>query len=395
MQTFEYRGYDAAGRPKRGLIEALSVKEAREKLAAEGTLAERLTAAGRRLRFAAVQRATVYRELSALLGAGVPLVRAFENLVQSPETGNLRPLLAGVRDRVREGASLAEAFRDASGSVTLFETAVIQAAERSAAVESTLERLASFLEEQERVRARIEGALLYPLIVFTVGVCVAVLMLGLLVPRAKELLDAGNVPLPAITRFMIGMGSALLWFGPAVAAAAVGGAFVLRGRLRRDADLAVRWDRRLFALPVWGRGYTILAELRFTRTLDLLLRGGVSLIEGLALAGRATGSPWVARLAEQEADAVRHGSPLSDAVRRIPPLAVSLPGWIQVGEASGGLERLLESAGRRTQDQWERYVARCLALLGPALILVVAGFVLLVALSVLLPVISLTQTMGR
>ena len=175
MKTYEYRGFDRAARPRRGLVEAMSVKDARERLAAEGTLAERITLAGRRLRFAVEMRAMVYRELSALLGAGVTMVRALDNLVQSPELGDIRSLLAGVRDRIREGATLAGALSEASRSVTPFEAAVIQAGERSATVEVMLDRLASFLEEQEKLRARVQAALIYPMIVLTVGICVAVI----------------------------------------------------------------------------------------------------------------------------------------------------------------------------------------------------------------------------
>jgi len=135
--------------------------------------------------------------------------------------------------------------------------------------------------------------------------------------------------------------------------------------------------------------------LRFSRTLSMLLTGGIPLIDGLILAGRATGSPWLSRIVEREAETVRHGSSLSDAVRRIPRLSQSLPGWISVGEAGGGLERLLANAGERYENNWNRYVSRWLSLLEPVLILVIGGFVLLVTLSVLLPVLSLSRSLGQ
>ena len=138
----------------------------------------------------------------------------------------------------------------------------------------------------------------------------------------------------------------------------------------------------------------MLASLRFCRTLSVLLKGGVALIDGLVLAGRATGSPWVARIAAEEAETVRHGGRLSDAVARIPPLAESLPGWIRIGEASGGLAKLLDSAGQRYQVRWDRFITRCLSFLEPILIIAIGGFVLLVTLSVLLPVLQLSQAVG-
>lgn len=390
MKTYEYRGFDQAGHSCRGLIEALSIKNAREKLAEDGILAERLSLTGRRLRFPLDVRVMVYRELSSLLTAGLPLVRALDILIQSPEINDSRILLAGIRDRVREGTTLASAFSDASSSVTAFECAIIEAAERSATVELMLERLARFLEEQGKLRERIKSALIYPSIVLTVGIFVAVLMLGVLVPRARDILLDSNTPLPALTQFMIGLGSWLMW-GLLLVPLLAGFFLYLRGRLSRDADFRVRWDRRLFSIPLWGRGYTILVNMRFARTLSILLHGGISLIDGLVLAARATGSAWVERLATRETESVRHGSSLSDAVRRIVPLSLSLPGLIQVGEASGGLEKLLDSAGKRYQDHWDRFSGRCLSFLEPLLILFIGGFVLLVTLAVLLPVLSLSK----
>jgi type II secretory pathway component PulF len=97
---------------------------------------------------------------------------------------------------------------------------------------------------------------------------------------------------------------------------------------------------------------------------------------------------------EAEAEAVRHGSSLADAVRRVPPLAVSLPAWIQAGEASGALEKLLDTAGDAFQHHWDRFAARTLSWLEPLLIFLIGIFVLLVTLSVLLPIVSMNKLIG-
>jgi len=394
LKTYEYRGFDGNGRASKGLVEAVSVKDAREKLSAEGVLADRVAPARRKARFPAGARAVLYHELSALLGAGLPLVRALDLLMQSPEMAESRVMLAIVRDSVKEGGTLADALAEASGSTTPFEHAIMKVAERSGAVETMLERLAMFLEEQQKLKERIQGALIYPSIVVAAGICVAVLMLGLLIPRATDMLSGSPDGLPVLTRFMLGLGRAILRWGAVVAAVAAGAFLYGRHKASTDEVFQRDWNRRLFRLPLIGRGYTILVALRFARTMSILLQGGVSVVEGVVLAGKATGSSWVAKLSEDASESIRHGSSLSDAVRRIPPLAHSLPGWIQVGEASGGLSRLLENAGRRYQDGWDRFVSRGLAFLEPVLILLIGGFVLLITLAVLLPIISLTRGMG-
>jgi len=210
VKTYEYRGYEKGGRQRKGLVEALSVKDARERLSSEGILADRVHPAVRRVRFPASRRAIFYHELSALLGAGIPMVRALEMLLRSPDLGDGSVLLAGVRDAVREGQSLAASLAEASDSFTAFEKAIIQVAERSGSVDLMLERLATFLEEQEGLKERVQGALIYPAIVVTVGICVAILMLGLLLPRAGAIFPDRQADMPALTVFMMGVGSFLM-----------------------------------------------------------------------------------------------------------------------------------------------------------------------------------------
>ncbi len=120
MRTFEYRGYDGAGRAVKGLIEGADARDARERLAAGGVLAERVEPTRRRGRLTVEARTTLYRELATLLAAGVPLLRALETVLESAETGEERVAVAMARDGVRDGLSLAEALGAASGAVTDF-----------------------------------------------------------------------------------------------------------------------------------------------------------------------------------------------------------------------------------------------------------------------------------
>lgn len=402
MKTFEYKGFDSSGRACRGLVEALDLKEAREKLSSRGVMAEKVTAAGegrsragRRWRqgLALDARAAIYRELGALLRAGIPLEHALEVLISAPELGENRSLLAGTRDRIAEGSNFAAAFSAGSVTVSAFERAVLEVGERAGTLETVLDRLAGFLEEQKRLEDRIQTALIYPAIVFALAIGISFVMLSVMIPRVGKLLADTNIALPMLTRFMMAFGRWVVPVGGPLLAAAVLAAVYARKRMQREEAFRIAWDRALFRVPVFGRGYAVLVNLRFSRTLALLLSGGVPLVEGVALAGRATGSPWVGGLTDKAAEDVRHGMSLAEAVRRVEPLAGSLPGWIQAGEASGQLEGLLENAGTRFQQYWDRLVSRSLAFLEPVLILCVGVFVLLIALAILLPVLSLNRSL--
>ncbi|MCG2661128.1 MAG: type II secretion system F family protein [Kiritimatiellae bacterium] len=400
MKTFEYRGFDGTGQTHKGLVEALDIKQAREKLAGDGLLAENIVPAGESKRarflfrpsaFAVDERTMFYRELVALLRAGLPLVAALDVLVQSPDMGTTRPIMAALRDKIKEGASLAAALSRASRTVSSYEKAVIAAGERAASLDTVLERLADFMDEQARLRDRFVTALIYPAIIFFVAIAIAIGLLGFGIPRIGNLLmEDSHVALPLLTRCMIRFGSLFMHAGlPAVALALVGAVFWWRS-MALDPEKARDFNRRLFGIPVIGPGYTILVSLRFARTLALLINGGVSLIDSLPLAGEATGSRWVAERVAAEADAVRHGRSLADMLRRIPPFG-SLFGWVQVGEASGALARMLDSAADRLQQQWDRFLTRRMNMLEPVLILIIGVFVLLVVLAVLLPILTLNQ----
>lgn len=401
MKTFAYQGFNHAGRPGAGLVEALDAKDAREKLFTRGILVETLhpaaqERAGRFRRsdssFDVPARAMIYRELAALLKAGLPLTQALEVILAAPESGRHQARLADIRDRLREGSSFAEAL-GSNRAVSPFEKAVIQVGERTGTLDEVLDRMARFLEEQGRVRERIQTALLYPVIVLIMAVVIAVVTMGIMLPRMAKLLEEARMELPAITRVTLVLGH---WGVPVLLAAVLGAGvagIVLARRLRTAPEARRQWNRRFFLWPLLGRAYGALVNLRFARTLALLLDGGVPLVEAVPLAGKATGSSWTGLLAEEQAEAMRHGRNLADALRQIPPLAGSLPVWIQAGEAGGKLSVLLEHAADRYQQQWDRLIARSLGLLEPLLIVLVGGFVLLVALATLLPIMSLNQTL--
>ncbi|MBN2300985.1 MAG: type II secretion system F family protein [Lentisphaerae bacterium] len=395
MSTYEYKGFNAVGRPVRGIMEALTIKQAREKLAAKGILAEKIAAGGRKGRFPSDQRAVVYQEISSLLAAGLTLEHALNVMIDSPDRSGIQSVLAGVRDAIKEGASLASALQSVSSSVTPFERAIIEAGERSGNVEIMLTKLGDFVTEQKRLHERVQSALIYPAIVVGVGICVAVVMLGLLVPRANDILADSSVRMPWLTRAAIVAGEWTIRAGPVALILVVGSVIWFMRKLRKEEMFRMRYDRLSFRIPVIGRGRLLLVNLRFSRTLAILLDGGVSVIDALRLAGKATGSAWIEMMTARQSEQVRQGASISESMLEIPPLAASLPGWIRVGEASGGLSNLLARAGKRYEEQWNGFVERGLNVLEPILILIIGGFVLLITLAVLLPVMSLSQAIGN
>lgn len=399
MTTFEYKGYDASGRSQSGLIEAADLKDARKRLAGRGILPETLQAAGgipsrraaKASAFNSDIRTMFYRELSALLGSGVPLVPSLDVILQAPELDQARSRLAAVRDAVREGRSLSAAMAGVSPQVTPFEQAVMEVGERTGGMHEALDRLATFLEEQEKLREKLMTALLYPCVVVSLAVIVAGFVLVFMLPMMQRLFEDAQLKLPLLTRAMLagGRGAGVLLL--ALAAGVAVGVPWVRRRWRADDALRMRLDRWLFSVPVLGGGWRNLASLRFVRVLGLLLERGVGLIESVPMAGKASGSAWLADCARRETDAMGQGKPLVEVIRGIRPLHPSLAAWVQAGEAGGNLSGLLDNAAQRFQQSWDRLATRGMLLLEIGMTLGIGLFVALIALAVLLPVLQMNK----
>ncbi len=396
MRTFDYQGFDADGRPRRGLVEADTPKQARARLAEQGTLAERVVPVNPKgKRMGGARRATLYRELGALLEAGMPMDRALGLLLEADELRSVHAVLADVRDRVREGAALADALDAASNELSVFERAALESGERAGALVAVLHQLADVEEQRAAVTERLRSALIYPVFVAILGLAIAAGMLGFLVPRAQAVLIETQGELPGLTRAMMALGRWSLRGGAVLLVALILVIWLGRRRVRRDETLRARLEQLGHRVPFLGRSLGLLWSFRMARTLAMLVGSGVPLVDAITLAGRATGAAWVEQLARQSAAAVRQGQPVSVAFRAItPPLSPALAEWAHIGEGSGKLPEMLNHAADRCHARWETALSRSMALIEPLLIVLIGGFVLIVALSVLLPVLSMTNRIG-
>ena len=405
MRTYTYQGFDREGRRARGLVEADSLKAAREKLSGRGVLVERCdpvadgtAAVSMRKSRAAwsrpAVRSMVYRELSAMLKAGVPLARALGLLVESPEHEVCRSELAHIRDRIREGDPPPVAFHTA-GPLSQMEHAAIEAGARAGAFDDTLRRLAEYLDAREAAMEKARSALMYPAFVAGFAVLMSVGVFGFLLPGFARIWETLQIDLPLPTRIMMAWGRHGPWALPAALLALSGGMLWIRRRWRTSPAFRVRAERRWARTPFAGSLWSAMTASRVARTLPMLLRGGVPLVEALEISGRASGSAWLAEEMRESAARVRQGGSVADAFRSAPPLAQGLAGWVEAGEASGDIASMLDVAADRLQQTWERKLQRAVALLEPAIIVVLGILILWIALAVILPIQSMQDAIGQ
>lgn len=408
MKVFVYRGFDRAGNRRKGTIEAGDLKEAREKLVTEGIFAESVEAgsgmdasAGKtRSRGSSLDRdkyrAGFYRALSSLLRAGLPMAAALEVLMDEPGAyaGQASLQLMGMRERIKEGSSFSDALTATSPSLSSYESAVLESGEKTGRLPEVMMDIADYLEEMDRTRDLLKTASIYPAIVILIALLVATGVLGFMVPRFAGTLAELGGELPWITRMVMAVGN---WFFPVILplmAVAITGIVSYASSLGRNRERRLAFEKRIATWPLISRGFLLLVTVRFARTSHLLLSGGLSMVETIALAGKATGSLLIADAAREQSDLIRHGKALSVAVQDMPLISRTLGMWIKAGESAGDLPGLFLHAANRYRQLWAQYVQRATTFIEPVLVLLVALFVLVIALAIILPALSINPEMA-
>ncbi len=407
MPVFAYRGLSPEGRNVAGVVDADSARSARGKLRANGIFPTEITEESAAPRTSALREwlasleggglsaselALFSRQLAALLGAGVQLVDALGTLSEQALKPATKKMLSQVRERVREGSSLAEALEDHHHVFSDLYTGMVRAGEAAAALEPILGRLAEYGERQSEFMSKVKGALTYPIIMMCVGTAIMCFLVAYVVPQVATIFQQSHAALPLATRFLIGLSTFIgsYWIELALALVAIIGSVIA---LLSNPNGRRFCDRLVLRLPYVGPTMVRIICARFARTLSTLLSSGVQLLPALdAVKGVVTNS-LLREAIEQSRDSIREGHGMGQTLGRsglFPPLLVEM---VKVGEGSGELEKMLD----RVADNYEHEVSNSLSqmttVLEPAMTLMMAGVVVFMMLAVLLPIFQLNQLM--
>jgi general secretion pathway protein F len=289
---------------------------------------------------------------------------------------------------VVEGRRLSEAMAREPGSFPPLYRAMVSAGESSGTLAHILERLANLLERQAQVRGKVVAALAYPIVLAVVATFVVFALMIFVVPRVVEQFEDVGQELPLLTRLVIGLSEFMsaYWWALILAIAAM---LLVVARALRDEAFRLRFDRRLLRLPLFGRLLRNLHAARMARTLSTMIASRLPLLEGLKLTTQTVHNRALRAASAEITESIRTGGSLSAALRRaaiFPPLLVYLAAS---GEASGKLDIMLERAAEYLEREFDGFTATALALLEPAVIVVMGGIVAVIVLSILLPILQL------
>ena len=405
MARYSYLAVDPAGRERRGAIEAANDRAAREQLAtrrwhvlkvedavirapAGGGVA--LPFGGRKLK--SKQLALFTRQLSSLMVVS-PIEEALRTISRQTEKEKARAILTNVHQGVVEGLPLAEAMRREPKSFPPIYRAMIAAGENAGSLPDIAERLATSLERQAEIRAKVTAALAYPVVLTLMAVTVVALLMVSVVPRVVEQFDDASRQLPLLTRVVIAISEFLSqwWWALALVLAL---ALLAFARALRNPAFRYRFDAFILSLPFLGRLIRDMHAAQLARTLATMLAARLPLVEGLKLSNRTVSNAVQRRALERMTEQVRGGTSLSSALREagtFPPLLVYLAAS---GEAGGRLGEMLERAADYLEREFFSFTAAAMALLEPAIIVVMGVVVATIILAILLPILQLQTLTG-
>jgi general secretion pathway protein F len=331
------------------------------------------------------------QQLATLIEAGLPLDRALAIQAELAPTSRLRTIMGDVLRSVQGGSSLADALgRHHPRPFSRLYINMVRAGERGGVLETTLRRLAGFLEESQEFRDALVSALIYPVLLSGVGAAAVIFLMAFVIPRFAAIFKDLGATIPLPTLILLEASGAIQRYWWLIALLAVAGILASRMVLSTPRG-RLGADRLLLRLPIAGEVIVKTEVARFTRILGTLLRSGVAMIPALTVVKEMQANQVLARAVEGLGDGARRGAGLAQPMAEtgvFPPLAVHM---VRVGEETGRLDETLLQVAASLESDTRKLVKRLIALAEPCIILVMGLVVGFIVVAMLLAILSVTD----
>lgn len=408
MAVFEYRGIVVGtGRQVKGVRDAENAKVLRGVLRKDGVLLTSATegkaAAEKSKRdiklFAFVGRpstadvAIVTRQLATLLRAGIPLFESLNALIDQVEKASMKRALTTIREQVREGISFAKALEAHPDIFPTLYVSMVRAGEASGTLEAVLERLTGFMENQAKLKGKVAAAMAYPILMMIIGTGIISVLMIAVVPNVTTIFASMDQALPWYTALLINSSDLMAGYWWAI----LGVLFLAGWGFKRWVATPkgrLTFDGILLNMPLVGSLVRMLAIARFARTLSTLLASGVALLAALDIVRHVLQNAVLDNVVGEAITSIREGQSIAEPLKRsgkFPPIVIHM---ISIGEKSGQLEGMLESVANTYDTEVETKVQMLTSLLEPLMIVVMGGSVAFIAMSILMPLIQMSNFAG-
>ena len=400
MAEYQLQYADATGQVHNQVVQGTSDQEVRERFARQGYLVYGVKAKGGA--FAAginlggrkklnLEKFLIFnQQFVTLIRAGLPILKALDLLAERLTDPKLRPYINAVREDVRKGALLSDAFRSQEIFPKIYITSVM-AGEKSGSLVEVLERYVSYQKIALGVRKKVLVSLMYPSVLIVLVIALMMFLVTYVVPSFASLYSSMSAQLPSITLLLIAVGTTaqkyVLGWAAALLVLVVGFVWWSRGESARE-----KLDRIRIKIPLVGDIWIKYQVAQFSRVLSTLLTGGIPLVQGLETSADSLGTPLLRKTLAKAGQMVREGQALSTSLAAtgvFPPLSIDM---IEVGESTGALPSMLSSVAEFYEDDVNTKTTALLSLIEPAIMIFMGIFVAFVLIALYLPIFSLADT---
>ena len=400
MSQFLCRVADAEGRVFSQVEPANSLEEARQKLVDRGLYVYSVETRGGRLAALVRQKSgrqiggseflILNQQFNTLIKAGLPILKSLDLLANRASSPKLRPVVAQIRDRVREGKSLSEAVAEVGVFSKIYSTAIL-AGEKSGNLPGVLDQYIAYQRVSTGVRKKILASLVYPVLLISVAIVIVTYLVTAVIPKFALLYRDLGAQLPTPTRLLIALtvDYRFVFLGVVALMAFAAAAVFLWSRTEEGGTTL---DRFKFRLPVIGDTLLKFQVAQFSRTLSTLLTGGTPLVAGLQTASDAITSKLLRATVGQATQMVREGESLHSALASkgvMPEMALDM---IEVGESSGALSPMLNSVAEFYEEEVNLRLGALVSLIEPILLIFMGLLVAFILISLYLPIFSFSTT---
>jgi type IV pilus assembly protein PilC len=394
MAAFTYDAINAEGLVLSGELHAADVASAREQLRSRGLMAQDLSErralgeGGARTVFKKVKAKNLQvfsRQLATMIEAGVSVVAALVILEEQTNDKYLREVIAEIRSDVEAGMVLSKAFARHPKVFSRLYVSMIEAGESSGTLDEVLDRAATQIEKENKLRRRVKGAMIYPAVVLSFATLVLTFMLLFIIPVFETVYEDLDGELPGLTKGVMVMSSTLRqwWF---VIFPLIGlGIFALRRAKRTETGRQI-WDRIKLRIPMKiGDVVRKVALARMSRTLATLVAAGVDIIKALEITGSTAGNWVIEQSIARVRERVHEGAPIGDPLTADPVFPPMLGQMVKIGEETGELEQMLSKVADFYEDEVDTSIQSLTSIIEPILMIFVGAMVGVIVISMYLP----------
>ncbi len=403
MAVFEYIALDQQGKKKKGTLEADSARQIRQQLRDKGWFVKSVNQSqkqSKRHSFALMSPSLsvadlslVTRQLATLVGSGMPLEECLKAAAEQSEKNKVRSLILSVRGKVLEGYSLASALKEYPRAFPILYQATVNAGEHSGHLDQVMNRLADYMEEQQRIGKQIQTASIYPVILTVVAISIVAFLLKSVVPDIVGVFVSTGQALPGPTTFLLSVSYIVqnYWVYFLIAMALTWFAFVM---FNRKAARRIKTHRVYLSLPLIKRISRGFNTSRFIGTVAMLSSSGVPLVDAMKIAAQVVSNLEIQQKVTRAAVMVSEGSSLHRALHEAGYFRPMMLHMIGSGEASGELDAMLQKTADAEDRAVQDLISTVLTLFEPLMILLMGGIVLMIVLAIVLPIMQMNTMAG-